>query len=162
MHTKGSGGRVLRFAVTGALLGGGPLGCDRRDGADAGKVQEPRADDSKTNNMMKVEEPDDVDVRKVEDLDDVDDGKTNNVVKVEEPDNVNVRKVEDPEPPLEINPGPDEGGHAPQPGGGEGPADDPDKEPTAIVNTSPTAEPSEPPKTRIRTNVRRVDDPKTP
>jgi hypothetical protein len=149
MKIRGSGHRVLRFAVTGALLGGGAASCDG-------------------------DPPDNVDVRKVEEP--PEDRPTNNVVHVEDPkpDNVNVRKQPDPpeDPPIKVNPGPEEHG-----GDAGSPDDTKDKAPEDVhVNTEKVEEPEAEPQKRVnpgpveepvdldppaRVNTAREPDPKS-
>lgn len=172
MKVKGSGRRVLRFAVSGALLGGAAAGCDKDsnppDNVNVRQVPEPKPEPK----------PDNVNVRKEPEPD----------TKVP---NINVAKEPDPDdPPLKVNPGPDEGGGD----AGDGtpaplvednvnvrqfeepprvntikvedpPEPSPKAEPEKHVNTAPVKEPTvldEPkkPAGKIKTNTGRVPDDK--
>jgi len=157
MTIKGSGRRVLRFAVTGALLGG--ASCDSaKDGTTSPADSKSDAGDSKTGEAKAGDGkagppeyavnpgPEPVAVERVNTV------KEPEPVELVEPDNVNTQKVEDPEPiePDNVN---------------TQKVEEPKelKEPKH-VNTRKVEEPKEPPKKvpPMKTNTGRVPDPKGP
>jgi len=115
MNNPRSGRRVLNFAVSGVLLGGGVSaglvgGCAAKDKpvTNTGQVQEPDADAKHMNMAHEAEpEPDRVNVGPEGEPADV---KHVNTAHEDDPEakHVNVAKESEPEPeqPAKVNPGP--------------------------------------------------------